>query len=277
MATKKPASTSKKPVKKPAPVAKKSTTKVTTVNAASAKTSAGSKFSFSRAPLLGASVAEFVGTFLLVAVVLATQNQPLYVLFGAVAVVLGVGAMSGAHLNPALTVGALATKRVNLVRAVGYIVAQVLGALMALVAMNAFVQAAPAVSAEAAAFGQAAPELFKATAIAEGKEWVVLAAELLGSVVLAFAVAAGLRRGAGSVEHAFTYGGGLFLAIIVAATAAQYVGMNTALFNPALAASMQALKFELWPLMVYVLTPLVGAVLGFALNDLVDAESKRVA
>jgi len=275
MATKKPASTSKKSVKKPAPVAKKTTTIVTTVKSAPA-VAASRKFSFSRSPLLGASVAEFIGTFLLVAVVLATQNQPLYVLFGAVAVVVAVGAMSGAHLNPALTVGALATKRVNLVRAVCYVVAQVLGGLMALVAMNAFVQAAPAVSAEAAAFGQAAPELFKAAAIAEGKEWVVLAAELLGSVVLAFAVAVGLRKGAGSLEHAFAYGGGLFLALIAAATAAQYVGLNTAVFNPALAASLQALKFELWPIMVYVLTPIVGAVLGFALNDLVDAESKRV-
>lgn len=272
MATKKTASTSKKSAKKPAPVAKKTTTKVTTVKAAPARANVVKKFSFSRAPLLGASVAEFIGTFLLAGVVLAASGQPLFVLFGLMAAVLTVGGLSGAHLNPALTIGALATRRIDAVRAASYVVAQVLGALMALVVMNAFVQAAPAVSAEAAAFGQSAPEVFKVAAIAEGKEWVVLAAELLGSVILAFAVAAGLRLGRGSVGHALTYAGGLYVAILVAGTAAQYVG-TSAVMNPAVAASLQALKFELWPLMVYVLTPLVGGVLGFALNDLVQAES----
>ena len=276
MATKKTATTSKKSAKKPAPVAKKTTTKVTTVKAAPARVAAVKKFSFSRAPLLGASVAEFIGTFLLAGVVLAASGQPLFVLFGLMAVVLTVGGLSGAHLNPALTVGALATRRINVVRAVSYVVAQVLGALMALVVMNAFVQAAPAVSAQAAAFGQSAPEVYKVAAVADGKEWVVLAAELLGSVVLAFAVAAGLRLGRGSVAHALTYAGGLYVAILVAGTGAQYVGAS-AIMNPAVAASLQALKFELWPLMIYVLTPLVGGVLGFALNDLVQAETDDVA
>lgn len=276
MATKKTATTSKKSTKKSTPVAKKTTTKVTTVKAASAKAAGAKKFSFSRSPLLGASVAEFIGTFLLAGVILAASGQPLFVLFGLLAIVLTVGGLSGAHLNPALTIGALATRRINVTRAASYIVAQVLGALMALVVMNAFVQAAPAVTAEAAAFGQAAPEVFKAAAIAEGKEWVVLAAELLGAVILAFAVAAGLRLGRGSVAHALTYAGGLYVAILVAGTGAQYVGAS-AVMNPAVAASLQALKFELWPLMVYVLTPLVGGVLGFALNDLVQAESTENA
>ncbi len=275
MATKKSATTAKKPAKKPASVAKKTTTKVTTVKAAPAKAVAASKFSFSRSPLLGASVAEFIGTFLLAGVILAASGQPLFVLFGLMAVVLTIGGLSGAHLNPALTIGALATRRINLVRAVCYVVAQVLGALMALVVMNAFVSAAPAVSAEAAAFGQTAPEVYKVAALAEGKEWVILAAELLGSVILAFAVAAGLRLGRGTVAHALTYAGGLYVAILVAGTGAQYVG-SSAVMNPAVAASLQALQFELWPLMVYVLTPLVGGVLGFALNDLVAAVSNEV-
>ena len=275
MATKKSATTAKKPAKKPASVAKKTTTKVTTVKAAPATAAAARKFSFSRSPLLGASVAEFIGTFLLAGVILAASGQPLFVLFGLMAVVLTIGGLSGAHLNPALTVGALATRRITLVRAVCYVVAQVLGALMALVVMNAFVSAAPAVSAEAAAFGQTAPEVYKIAALAEGKEWVILAAELLGSVILAFAVAAGLRLGRGNVAHALTYAGGLYVAILVAGTGAQYVG-SSAVMNPAVAASLQALQFELWPLMVYVLTPLVGGVLGFALNDLVAAESNEV-
>lgn len=207
---------------------------------------------------------------------MAASGQPLFVMFAVVAVVLVVGGVSGAHLNPALTVGALATRRINLVRAVSYVVAQVLGALMALVVLNAFISAAPEVSKQAAAFGQASPTLFSAPALSSGKEWVVLASELLGSVILAFAVAAGLRRvNVGGLSHAFTYGAGLYLAILFAGTAANYVGAS-AILNPALAGSLQALKFELWPLVIYILAPLVGGVLGFALSDLVQDENDAV-
>lgn len=281
MATKKPAgSTARKPAKKPAPSVNKTSTKVTTVKTASAARANASVgrngFTFSRAPLLAASVAEFIGTFLLAGIVLASSGQPLFVMFAVIAIVLVVGGVSGAYLNPALTVGALVTRRVTLVRAVSYIVAQVLGALMALVILNAFISAAPEVSKQAQAFGQASPSLYAAPAIASGKEWIVLASELLGSVILAFAVAAGLRRlNVGNLTHAFTYGAGLYLAILFAGTAANYVGAS-AIMNPAVAGSLQALKFELWPLVIYVVAPLVGGVLGFALSDLVQNESEAV-
>jgi aquaporin Z len=281
MATNKSAASTRKTAKKPASSAKKTTTKVTTVKASSAAPAArarSARFTFSRAPLLAASIAEFVGTFLLATVVLAASGQPLFVMFAALAIVLVVGGVSGAHLNPALTVGALATRRVSLVRAVSYVVAQVLGALLALVVLNAFISAAPEVSQQAQAFGQSSPTLFKAAEVAKNKEWVVLAAELLGSVVLAFGVAAALRnrvgalRGRADITHAFTYAGVLYLALLLGGTAANYVG-SSAILNPAVAGSLQALKFELWPLLIYVVTPLVGGVLGFALSDLVQDES----
>jgi aquaporin Z len=281
MATKKPAAQARKTAAKPAPSVKKSTTKITSVKASSASSSASarvrsSRFTFSRAPLLGASVAEFIGAFLLAGIVLAASGQPLFIMFAAVALVLVVGGVSGAHLNPALTVGALATRRITLVRAVCYVVAQVLGALMALVILNAFISAAPEVSQQAQSFGQASPTLYKAPAVANGKEWVVLAAELLGSVILSFVIAAGVRRSrAGSLQHAFTYGAGLYVAVLFAGTAANYVGAS-AIMNPAVAGALQALKFEVWPLVIYVLAPLVGGVLGFALSDLVQAESEAV-
>ena len=279
MATKKTAASTRKSVKKPAPSAKKTTTKVTTVKAASAAPAASARatgrsarFRFSRAPLLAASVAEFIGTFLLATVVLAASGQPLFVLFAVLAIVLVVGGVSGAHLNPALTIGALATRRITLIRAVSYVVAQTLGALLALVVLNAFVSAAPEVSQQAQAFGQSAPTLFSAPDVAEGKEWVVLAAELLGSVVLAFGVAAALRK-LSDVGHAFTYAGALYVAVLLAGTAANYVGA-TAILNPAVAGSLQAVSFSLWPILIYVVTPVVGGVLGFALSDLVQNESE---
>lgn len=281
MATKKTAATTRKSVKKPAPSVKKTSTKVTTVKAASparasaAVTGRSARFKFSRAPLLSASIAEFVGTFLLAAVVVTASGQPLFVLFAVLAIVLVVGSVSGAHLNPALTIGALATRRITLVRALSYIVAQVLGALLALVVLNAFIGAAPEVSEQAQAFGQSAPSLFSAPEVAEGKEWSVLTAELLGSVILAFGLAAALRNRAGSVAHAFTYAGVLYVAVLLAGTAAQYVGAS-AILNPAVAGSLQALTFELWPILIYVVTPLVGGVLGFALSDLLQTEDDTV-
>ena len=275
MATKKSAITAKKSTRKSAPAAKKTTTKVTTIKAApaAAQRPAVDRFSFSRSPLLAASIAEFIGVFLLASVVILARNEPLYLLFASIAIVLSVGAVSGSHLNPALTVGAWATRRIKSARAVSYIVAQVLGALLALVVLNGFISAAPAMPQEAAQFGQQAPELFKAAEVVKGKEWVILAAELLGTTILAFVIAGSMRVVRDKLTSAFTYGGGLFIALLITGLAAGYVG-GTAVLNPAVATSVQAIKWELWPLMIYVLTPLVGGVLGFALSDLIQSESE---
>ena len=46
---------------------------------------------------LGALLGEAVGTFLLAAVVIATQGQPIFILFALAAIVLTVGNLSGAR------------------------------------------------------------------------------------------------------------------------------------------------------------------------------------
>jgi aquaporin Z len=281
MATKKSAASTNKSVKKPAPSAKKSTiTKVTTVKAGSAASPVASRTArfrkFGRAPLLSASVAEFVGTFLLAAIVIVTSGQPLFIMFGLVAIVLAIGVASGAYVNPALTIGALATRRITVKRAAAFTVAQVLGAILALVVFNAFVTTAPEVSQEAALYGQTAPELFAANPVTEGKEWTILAAELLGSVVFAFGAASMIRQ-KNSIAKAFVMGGSFYLGLIIAGTAAGYVS-GSAVLNPAVAVTLQAFaQWELWPVMIYALTPLVGGVLGYALSDLVHDKNGSVA
>ena len=112
MATKKTASAKKS-------VTNKSSSKVTTVKAVSSKKPASTLFGLklTRSPQLGAGVAEFVGSFLLAAAVIAGQGQPIIVLFAVVGVVLVVGGMSGAHINPAITIGAWATRKISGVRA----------------------------------------------------------------------------------------------------------------------------------------------------------------
>lgn len=284
MANKKAASSTKKTtVKSSSSTKKPTTTKVTTVKAVESRpteraaTAGRSSFvgRLDRTPLLGAAIAEFVGTFMLTAVIVTQQNQPIAVLFALVGIVLIVGGLSGAHVNPAMTIGAWVTRKIESSRAVAYLVAQVLGAMLALVVLNAFVGQAGEVSEQAAMMGQTAPELFKAAPIPEGKEWVLLFAELLGAAVLGFAYASALRAGRDKIVSAFTIGAGFFTALVIGGTAATYVNAS-AILNPAAAISLQAITFDgMWPIAIYVVTTALGAVIGFALFDLVrNAEDK---
>jgi len=285
MATKKTAAKSKKTTKRPASAASKTTTKVTTVKSVSKPTEKRSvvqkvaasrtKFSFSRSPLLAAAIAEFVGTFLLGLVVLTQQAAPLAVFFGVIAIVIGIGAVSGAYINPAITIGAWVTRRINSVRALAYIIAQVLGAILALVVVNAFVSSSAEVTPEQAQLGQQGATLFQAVAIPEGKEWLMLTAELIGATIFGFIFAAATRK-ADRLTTAFGIGGGLFLALLVTSQFATIAGTNGTILNPAVAGALQAIQFSVWPIVVYIVTPIVGAVLGFALQDLLKEESVDV-
>ena len=280
MATKKPASAGKKtaPTKgKSAPVAKKTTTTKVTSRAAAA--SPRSYFmtvgNFMKAPLMAASVAEFIGTFVLAAIALIIWNaDPNYTLFALIPIVLIVVMMSGAHLNPVITFGALATRRVSLTRAAAYIVAQVLGALVAFAMMTGFVNAVPS-SSSTGMLQQSSPSLFTAAELPKHSEWLLVSTELVGTVIFAFAVASALKMGKTGASYALTYAGDLYLGLILARTVASYMS-GTAILNPALAGPFQALSWQLWPILVYVVTPLVGGVLGFALNDLLQKKEAVV-
>lgn len=267
MATKKSASSKKSTSKKT------SAAKVTTVKAVSAKKQTSSLFGLklTRSPKLGAAVAEFVGTFLLAAAVIAGQGQPIIVLFAFVGIVLAVGALSGAHVNPAITIGAWVTRKISGLRALIYIVAQVLGAMLALVVLTAFVNAAPEPTGQAALYGQTV-SLFKAAAIPEAHQWVVFFAELLGATIFGFAVAGALRQ-RDRLVSAFTVGIGLFLGLLIAGSGAAAVGATTIL-NPAVAVALQAVNFDtIWPFAAYLFAASLGAVLGFVLSDLLSVES----
>lgn len=283
MATKKAASSAKKSTAKKSTTGKQTTTKVTTVKAvesrpstqAAAVSKRPTRFSFSRSPLVAALIAEFVGTFILAATIIAGQGQPILVFFAVVGVVLTVGALSGAYVNPALTIAAWLTRRLPGMRALGYIVAQILGAMLALVVLNAFVSAAPAAN-PAEMYGSSAPTLFKAAALPGGKEWFVFFAELLGTAILGFAVANATRELRDRTAAAFTIGLGIFLGLMIAGSAAAFIGAN-AILNPAAAIALQAVNVSsVWPLGVYALGTTLGAVVGFVLYDLLRGTEREV-
>ena len=288
MATKKTATSAKKaPAKKSAAAATKTTTKVTTVTASAAKTPSSTKkgFNFSRSPLLAASIAEFIGTFMLAAIVLATNGSSVAVFFGVIAIVIAIGAVSDAHINPAITIGAWATRRIDGIRAVSYLIAQILGAMAALVILSGFVSAAPETtqSSQMAMFGQAsAPELFKLGEIAKDKQWLFLAAELIGAALFAFGVASVLGREKNRAATALGVSGALFIGLTVTAYLTGVVsgstsGAGPAVLNPAVATALQGFSdfSSAWPIMVWAVAPAIGGVLGFGLRDLIREESEE--
>ena len=90
--------------------------------------------------------AEFLGTGVLTLVVLAvsksTLGLPYFVAIAAglvlVAMSLAVGAVSGAHFNPAVTIGLWTTRKIKALPALVYIAAQMLGAGAAFMLYNYF-------------------------------------------------------------------------------------------------------------------------------------------
>ena len=84
-------------------------------------------------------VAEFIGTFVLLSVILAVVNAKLSICETGLAIGLGLsvgifmmGAISGGHFNPAVTLVMYLDNKVGLLKLLQYVVAQALGGSAAL-------------------------------------------------------------------------------------------------------------------------------------------------
>ena len=139
MATSKSGSSKKAATKKPS--SRTTATKVTTVKAEApaAKPSVFKKAS-GEPNYPAIIIAEVIGTFVLTLVVLATLQQvaALYVGLTVAVLVLAVGAVSGAHLNPAVTFGLWAARRLKTTLVPVYWVAQFVGAILAVLLLGLF-------------------------------------------------------------------------------------------------------------------------------------------
>lgn len=282
MATNKATSTKKK-----ASAAKKTTAKsvaaskttVKTVPATAKKQTLGQHIESSLlSPRLWRSLgAEFIGTFLLVAVVIVSQGSAIAVMFSLVGIVLLLGVVSGGHVNPAITIGAWVTRRIGWLRAITYIFVQFLGAAVALLTLQAFLGGQPPVSEAAAAYGQTSQKLFQAVSIADlsGREWYVFFAEIFGTAILGMAIANATRL-KNRLSASFSAGLGIYIALILAGTVAGYVGANT-IINPAVALGLQVYAPEAWAYIVYALGPVIGGAIGFVLYDLIRGKDATKA
>ena len=226
----------------------------------------------------GALAGEVVGTMLLMILMITLGvYQPLYILIGVIGITMAVYALSGAHLNPALTVGMMATRRISAIRGVLYIVAQVVGAWLGLIIMSGF-----------RALGEDAVDLPTITALEDTTLWKNIFIELLGTGVIGFFFcrAQSYKTAKGAFTYAALVAGGLALAILFCVViSSNYVGLNNNfVLNPAVALMEQifpATADNFGDLMgsvakaalTYIIVPMLGAVIGFALAD----ASKKLA
>lgn len=197
-------------------------------------------------------VAEFLGTAALTLLILSVQRSTIGVpFFVAIAagltvtlMVFTVGRVSGGYFNPALVVGMWTARKINTVTAVLYILVQMLGAWAAYGLYTFYVKnSLQPVGGEFA--------------------WQIFTAEMVGTAIFAFAVAAAVYQRAKIGLFAAMAGLGLTIGIVAASPA------SLGLLNPAVALGIRA-----WVLGTYVLGPIVGAVIGVQLYSLLYAEDK---
>lgn len=203
---------------------------------------------------VAAVVAEFLGTAILALTVLAISTSNIgigyFVSFGAgltlFLMVLAIGGVSGANINPAVTIGLWTIRQIRAYRAIFYIGAQLLG-------------------------GIAAYALFS---YMTDKEWSnrgeydtrVLVAEVVGTAVFTMGIAAAIFQRLQGVTKALIIGGSLTLGIMIASAA------SSAFLNPAVALGARS-----WELGTYVLGPILGGVIGFNLYNLLFAASYKAS
>ncbi len=190
-------------------------------------------------------VAEFLGTGVLTLIVLSVSKSTIGIpYFVSLAAGLAIGAMtlafgyiSGAHFNPAITLGLWTVRKVSSTKAVVYVAAQLLGATAAYWLYTYFVNAHWANSGHFV-----------------GR---ILVAEAVGAFVFSMAWAAAVYGKFGNAKAAATVTVGLILGILVASSA------SGGLLNPAVALGVRS-----WVWGTYVLGPVLGAVIGFNLYNL---------
>jgi aquaporin Z len=185
-------------------------------------------------------VAEAVGTFvltLLVATALAGTfpvSVPVLAALTLLLFVYSLGHVSGAHINPAVTLGVWSIQKISTDDAVKYIIAQCIGAVAALMLLPSLVT-------------EAATVLIK-------DDVFIGVAEMIGTAVFTFGIAAVVYGKIPAVMSGVVVGGSLLLGIALAAL----LGANGVL-NPAVALGIGSFN------VMYVVGPMVGSVLGMQL------------
>lgn len=222
--------------------------------------------------IYGAILGEIIGTMLLTMILLLLGvYQPMYVMFGMIAITGAVYGLSGANLNPIVTVGMMASRRISAIRGVLYILAQVLGAWFAYLLSSAFISTAGDDS------GAKLPVMAETP---DGKFWVVTMIEFVGAIIIGFFFVRALMYKRSTLTFAAIYGTGICVALLITIViSSSFLQLqNNFILNPAAALMYQVLPTNgdtfgavlgsvCLALLTYVIFPMLGGVIGFALGD----------
>ena len=206
-----------------------------------------------------ACIAEFIGTFALIFIGVGAiaSNFLMGGQLGLVGIALAHGltiavmvsataAISGGHLNPAVTIGLLCAKRINLRNAIGYVIAQCLGGIVAAFFIKIIF---PESTLQSVSMGT--PSL--GHGITPG---VGLLTEIILTFFLVFVVyGTGVYHGAPKV-------GGLFIGLTVALDILMGAPITGAAMNPARHLGPALLGGGVEYIWLYWLGPVVGGILA---------------
>ncbi len=198
---------------------------------------------------LATLVAELFGTFILTMTILSVSKSaigiPYFVAIGAglalTILVLTIGKTSGAHVNPAVTFGLWTVRKISTVEALLYIAVQFMGAAFAWRLYTYFINGS-------------IPNI-----AGKNFEWRILVAELIGTAIFTFGIAAAIYQKYEGGKLAAAIGGSLVIGIVCASA------VSNGILNPAVALGVQSWSKE------YVIGPLVGGVIGVNLYALLFA------
>lgn len=140
-----------------------------------------------------------------------------------------IGAISGSHINPAVTIGLWSIGKIDIREGVEYIMSQVVGAL---VAMYLFTLA----------FGISVPAVTMETSLP------IFIAEAVGAAILLFGICSVVYQKVNDSAAGLVIGGSLLLGILVAAP------LSGGVLNPAVALGSGSISWG------YFIAPVVGAV-----------------
>ncbi|CAA9571368.1 MAG: Aquaporin Z [uncultured Truepera sp.] len=190
-------------------------------------------------PLAKRLLAEGIGTFFLVVAALLSPPALTFALVGAVLliIVVAIGKVSGAHINPAVTVGLMTVRKIPIGTGLLYIVAQIVGAFLAL------------------GLGRLVDRGFPQTDPQANAMWF----EMLGVALLVFVVTRVVLMDAPPAASALAIGVSLMTGIAIAG------GSSGGILNPAVAAVFFTGDFvrgEGFAGGTYIIAPLVAAVVA---------------
>lgn len=199
-------------------------------------------------------VGEFLGTagltLAVMSVLISPVAAPYFISIAVglmlVALVMALSGISGAVFNPALTLGLWTVRKMQAVQAISYIIVQFAGAMAAKYLFDYLTGVDLAKNGFDDAF-----------------EPKVMVGEVVGTFIFSFVLAGAIYQRVNANAKAAAAGIGLTVGTMVASLA------SAAVLNPAIAWSVHR-----WGLTTYVLGPVLGAILGFNLYNLLFVETE---